>query len=337
MVEKFPSITIVTGTLNSNLAIFRKMLDSVKKQNYPIERIEHLVMDGGSTNGCVELARQFGCNVIIRQTDSNKEQIRPAIGIQMAKGELILILESDNILPAKDWLATIVKPFIENDEVFCTYSAYNTYGKNMSVTTRYCALFGAPDPTLYYLRKTEKIPMDQRIYDRGKIVKETKDYYIVKFAKNNLPTLGDNGHLFSKQAMFEVISDPKEYIHTDAFMHLLERGYNTFGVVKNSIIHVASPHLFDLVGRRLQVKERFYDKKRGKRKYLVYNPNLWQDRWNLFKYIIFSLTFIQPLLVSIKGYLRIRDRAWFLHPVVCFLMVMGYAWSEVKFQLKVNT
>lgn len=334
---ELPIITVYTGTLNANLNVFKQSLESLKYQNYPKNHIEHIVMDGGSTNGTVDLAKKYNCKIIIRkdlQDESSNAQARPALAYLRAKGELILVLESDNILPSKYWLMQMVQPFVENKKIFCTYSAYNTYKKNMSLTTRYSALFGTPEPTLYYLHKTEKIRMDQVEYNKGEIIKRTNKYDVVKFNKNNLPTLGDNGHMFLKKAMVKVIKNPEDYTHTDAFMQMFELGYDTFGVVKNSIIHTMNPKIFSLVKRRVDVKKVFYDGRRGKRKYLVYNPNSIQDKINLFKYIIFSITFIVPFFEALRGYMKIREKAWFLHPVMCFLMVVGYGVSEIQWFVK---
>lgn len=334
---KLPSITIITGTLNSNIYLFRKVLNALKNQNYPKNLIEHLIFDKGSTNGCTDIAKEYGCKVISRNNESeNKQQESAALGIIAAKGEIILVLESDNIVVGKDWLLKMVRPFLENKNIVCAYSAYNTYEKKMSLTTKYCGLFGAPDPTIYYLNKSEKLSLIQKQYDKGKIIKETDDYYIVKFKEDNLPTLGDNGHMFLKKAMKKVIINPADYIHVDAFARLNRLGYDTYGVVKNKIIHVQNPNIVNHVKRRIEIKKIYYDGKRGKRTYLVMNWNSSRDRMNLFKYILFSLTFIEPFFESFRGYLKIRDKAWFLHPVLCFLMVLGYGWTEITWKLNFN-
>ncbi len=333
--NNLPTITIQTGTFNSDIPLLIKVLESIKRQDYPESLIEHTVFDKGSINGCVEVVKKYGCKVIMRIDElPDKQQVSAALGIKMAKGDLVLLLESDNILTSRDWLRRMVEPFIQNKKVFCTFSAYNGYEKDMSATTRYTALFGSPDPTLYYLNKTEKIRMDQKHYGKGEILKETDDYYIVKFNKENLPTLGDNGHMFLRKAMIKVVKDTDDYIHVDAFSKLLNYGYDTFGVAKNSIIHVQNPNLIDLIKRRVEIKKIFYDNKRGKRKYLVFNPNSTNDRINLIKYIIFSFTILEPLFESIRGYIKIRDKAWFLHPVMCFLMVTGYGLSEIERRIK---
>lgn len=328
-----PAITLLTGTLNPNLSIFQRMLESVRMQLYPKNRIEHIVLDGGSRAQVIHLAKRFGCTVIVLKHLQVEETGRLVIGLKMAKGTLTLLLASDNILPTNDWLRRMVEPFSER-RVFCSYPAYNTSFSDMDILTRYFALIGAPDPTLYYLKKSDKIPTYQTRYDKGFVMKETERYYVVQFTKETLPTVGDNGYLIRTEVLRKVNNNIKSYIHLDAFATLLSYGFDTYGVVKNSIIHVSRPSLFDQVRRRVQVKEAYTDDKRGTRLYMVFDWKSKRDRCNLFKYIFFSLTFIEPLMLSIRGYLKIRDRAWFLHPVMCFLMVVGYGWSEIRFQLK---
>lgn len=333
--KQLPSISIIARTLNTNISMFTRVLEAVKKQKYPKELIEYIVVDSGSTNGTIKLAKKYGCKVIENVTIG--EDAQASIGIKAAKGDIILDLESDNIITSNDWFLKMVKPFMENKEVFFTYSAYNSYEKNMPATTRYCALFGSPDPVLYYLGKSEKLRLTEKKYNKGKIIKENSDYYVVEFNRENLPTLGANGCMFLRSAINKVNKDPIKFTHTDAVAEMLDLGYTTFGVVKNSIIHMANPSVMGLIKRKVQIKTRFYDRLRGKRKYLVFNPNSNKDRLKLILCVIFSLTIIEPLIESLRGYFKIRDKAWFLHPLVSFLMVVGYINSELKFILKNST
>ena len=332
-----PKVSILTATLNPNLKIFRLSLESIKNQDYPKNLIQQIIMDGGSNNGAIDLARLYKCKIMVRPDlglESEGGHTRIVQGIKMATGSIILLLESDNILTSRKWVKELIIPFLENKEVFCTYSMHNSYKANMNITTRYCALFGSPDPTLYYLKKTEKIRLDQESYDKGKIIKSYKKYYVARFNNKNLPTLGDNGHMILKSVLVKVISNLDEYIHVDAFQQLLSLGYDTFGVVKNSIIHVQNPNLIDLVKRRIEVKKIFYDQKKKKRKYLVFNPSSKKDIINLVKYVIFSLTLIVTIFESVRGYLKIQDKAWFLHPVLCIMFVFGYGFSELENKTK---
>lgn len=332
MAKDLFSISIVSCTYNSYLPLFKEVLQALKEQNYPKSLVEHIVMDSGSTNGTIELAKKYGCKVHINPELKEEEQVRASLGFKMAKGDIILILQSDNLVTSKDWLRRMVQPFLENNKVFCTYTAHYSYKKNMSATTRYGALIGANDPLIspFFLDKIEKIPMTTERYNKGEIIEENKSYYVVKFSKDNFPPLGDNGQMVLRSTMEKVNKDPKEYLHLDAFAQMFDLGYDTCGVVKSSVIHVITSDIIRFISRRIQLKERFFDKRRERRKYLIYDSSSKKDRINLIKYIFYSITILPTLFQSIRGFLKIRDSAWFLHPVICFLMLIAYGFSETK-------
>lgn len=326
--KSLPSISIVTCLYNSDVTFFRKGLESIANQHYPKKLIEHIVMDGGSTNGSMELAKKYGCKVFVRKDLLEEAEMRISIGIKKAKNDLILILETDNILTSRDWLLLMVEPFLSDKRIFCTYSAYYGYNKDLPATTRYSALFGAPEPTVYYLNKNEKISIVDKQYDKGEILEERGNYFIVRFKRDNLPVLGDNGTLFLRSAMNKVNIDPQEYIHPDAFVKLLDLGYDTVGVVKNNLIHIANPNILGMVKGKLWLKK-VYDRKRYRRIYYVFSWRSKKDIFNLMKFIFFSITIVIPTFEAIRGFMKKRDWAWFLHPVICLVMLFGYGWSEI--------
>lgn len=334
--RSLPSISIVSCTYNANLRLFEQVLKALRAQDYPKKLIEHIVMDAGSKNGTVELAKKFGCIVYIRPDLVEHEQVRASLGFKKAKGKIILIIQSDNLVTSTNWIARMVQPFLENKNIFCTYTTHYSYKKNMSATTRYGALIGANDPIIspYFLDKIEKIPMTRKRYDKGEIINENEKYYVVKFNRENFPPLGDNGQMVLRSVMEKVNKNSKDYMHLDTFSKMFDLGFDTCGVVKSSIIHVITPDIIRLATRRIQIKEKFFDDKRKTRRFLVYDANSRKDKINLLKYIVYSTTFIPTLYQSVTGYLKIRDSAWFLHPIICFLMLVAYSYSETKWKIK---
>lgn len=89
--RKLPSLSIVTNLYNPDLFVFQKSLESIKKQNYPKELIEHLTIDAGSNNGSLELARRFGVTIIKEPNLVLGSQRRMSVGIKKARGGIILI------------------------------------------------------------------------------------------------------------------------------------------------------------------------------------------------------------------------------------------------------
>lgn len=321
------SIAILTGTLNPDPKVFQRCLDAVGSQRYP-GRVTHYILDGGSKKPTIDLAKRYGCSVLSFSNDRSEGLSRIYRTLPRIREDLILFLESDNIMTSTHWLSDMVRPFADK-RIFSTYSMHNAYSKKDNIVTRYFALMGAPDPTLYYLKKSDKIPMDQDVYDKGTIIHDDKGYVTVRFNTSNLPVMGDNGFLIRTIVCRRAITKQPSFYHTDIYARLVDMGYDTVGVVKNGIVHVSRPNILGQAARRVQVKEYFTDELKGGRDYLVYNPSSKADRLRLIMYIAFTLTLIQPLYLSIRGYLNIRDVAWFLHPIMCYLMVFAYGRSEL--------
>jgi len=105
-------ISIVTSTLNSEKSI-AYTLSSVLEQTY--KNIEHIIVDGGSTDETINIAYKHKRNrkIFIENKTSIYEALN--IGIKKSTGEYILILNSDDILDHKDVVKDIVK-FIKKNK-----------------------------------------------------------------------------------------------------------------------------------------------------------------------------------------------------------------------------
>ncbi|QNK75213.1 glycosyltransferase [Variovorax sp. PAMC28562] len=91
-----PLVSYITVVRNNAVTLART-LDSVQRQTYP--NVEHIVLDGASTDGTLDLIRQHAGNLdyFVSEPDTG---LYAAINkaIQLARGQLICILNSD------DWL-----------------------------------------------------------------------------------------------------------------------------------------------------------------------------------------------------------------------------------------
>ena len=67
-----PLVSIVIATFNSQLTL-PTVLDSIRKQNYPKNKIEILIIDGVSDDATISIARNFKCK---RITTCNKYFVR---------------------------------------------------------------------------------------------------------------------------------------------------------------------------------------------------------------------------------------------------------------------
>ena len=102
-------VSVITATYNSGTTL-RDTLESVLAQTYP--DIEHIVVDGGSTDNTMELVREYEprYNGRLRYVSEPDKGIYDAMnkGIGMATGEVIGILNSDDFYTSADTVETLI-------------------------------------------------------------------------------------------------------------------------------------------------------------------------------------------------------------------------------------
>ena len=62
----------------------------------------------------------------------------------------------------------------------------------------------------------------------------------------------------------------------------------------------------------------------------IYSTFQKKDTPRLLYIIVAYLTFLIPTLRALKGFLYVRDPAWFLHPIVCFSFVLSYSLHFIR-------
>lgn len=104
-------VTIITVTYNS-AKYLQECINSVVMQNYP--DIEHIVVDAGSTDGTLDIIKKFD-NHIVKWISEKDNGMYDAInkGMKMATGNIIGILNSDDMLASTDVIDAIVNCFNE--------------------------------------------------------------------------------------------------------------------------------------------------------------------------------------------------------------------------------
>lgn len=329
--NKPPSISVVIPTYNSIRTISR-CIKSVISQDYPKKLIELLVVDGGSTDGTIEAVKKLGAKIIKVSSSLQNAEYNKGIGVNAAKNEILLMLDHDNILPHKKWLKKIVQPFLENKDIVGVEPLRFHYDKRMSLMDRYFALLGGTDPLAYYLGKNSHLSYMFDKYNLLGSVSDHGDYYIVKFFPNKLPAVGGNGAAVSRSIMMRFSkSDPNNFFHIDVHADLVKKGFNNYAIVKDSIIHLTHSKFLPFIKRRMYFVEKYYYEDNKKRRYSVFDPK--RDKMKLVYYVIISLTVVKPLYDATRGFFKVRDIVWFIHPIMCLCMLFAYGIPVVKHRI----
>jgi glycosyltransferase involved in cell wall biosynthesis len=336
---KYPTISVIIPTFNSQKTI-EQALKSIRLQNYPQDKIEIIIIDGGSTDHTKEIVKKYNIKLLTTNPKKQNVELNKSVGIKNAKNELLFMVDHDNILPHKNLLKKMVLPFIENKGMVGVETLRYHYDKNLSLLDRYFALFAVTDPLAFYLGKADRLPfIYDKYYKKYNPIDKGK-YYLVKFDKNNIPTIGANGFLINRKILVKNANiKPEKYFPIDVNVDLIRKGFNTYAFIKDSITHIAGHgNVGYYLKRRMMFMEQYYlsefNTSQKARRYSVYER---KDLFRLIYFILISLTLVVPVIDSIRGYIKIRDLAWFIHPVLCFGFVIMYGYVVLNHQLKVYT
>lgn len=326
-----PRISIVTPTFNSTRTI-SDMLQSVRSQSYPQDKIEIIICDGGSKDGTVLIAKRYGARVHKIDPKKQNAEYNKAVGISYATGDIIAMVDHDNILPHNQWLRNMVQPFLDRADIIGVETLRYTHELSGSLLDRYFALFGSGDPIVWYLGKTDRLSY---MYDRyclaGTVIK-TKPYYVVRFTEDTMPTIGANGFFVRRKALMNyAYVRPGDYFDMDVNIDLITSGYDTYAFVNDGILHKTGyGSIWYYFKRRMLFMRQYHVNKApvsvGRRFHMVSGRNIFRLVWA----IIASISIIVPLFESIRGWLKVRDRAWFLHPLMALGFVFIYAWVIIE-------
>jgi len=107
-----PKISIITPCLN-RVEFIRTAIESVLAQNY--QNFEHIIIDGGSTDGTLELLKKYQHVILVSEPDKNLyEAINK--GIRLASGKIIGHLNSDDFY-SKAIFGEIARIFLQYPEI----------------------------------------------------------------------------------------------------------------------------------------------------------------------------------------------------------------------------
>ncbi len=311
-----PTVSVIIPVYNGENRL-PKCLGSIRKQSYPQEKLEIIIVDDDSDDSTVAIAEKFGCTVV-RNGSHNPERGK-SIGIEKSTGEYLFFIDDDNVLTGEEWLYKLVEAVVDEDCVG-GQAAWFKYSRKASLPDRYMALFGCGDPAVYYLhRRDHMMAMEKKWRLGGDVLKETPNYFKVKFEDKNLPTIGSQGFLI-KRKYVEMVKWSPMFFHIDANADIIRNGFDNYIILKETVVHNHSDSYGDFVGKLRRNSKQL---KSGVGEERTYSYDLSFAR--LIKLGLTLGTFIIPLKDSIKGFMKCHDVACFLHPIVSFQVAVEYS------------
>jgi len=119
-------ISIITPSYNQAAFIERTIL-SVLNQNYP--NLEYIIMDGGSTDGTVEILKKYSNKIIWKSENDKGQSAAINKGLKMATGEIFAYLNSDDTYEP-DTIRKVIDFFKKNPDKKWAYGKCRIIDEN---------------------------------------------------------------------------------------------------------------------------------------------------------------------------------------------------------------
>ena len=229
-----PKVSIVIPTLNA-AGVLEECLKSIYVQDYPKEKEEIIISDGGSADKTLEVAEKYGAIVVKNPLKTG--EAGKAVGVKKATGEFIALIDSDNILPTIDWLQEMITPLISHPEVVGSEPWEYTWREGDGFITRYCALIGMNDPFVYFLGKYDRQNILTGLWTEVLHTEKNYDKYLIARFDKEIPTIGANGTVFRTSFLKKYNTGDYLFDIDILNQYLKENKKVEFIKTKNGIIH----------------------------------------------------------------------------------------------------
>lgn len=305
-----PTVSIILPTYNAEKDI-QNCLASIKMQDYPKEKLEVIIIDGGSRDKTLEIVgkfKAFPTKILFnpfRDCDQGK-----SIGLHQAKGEIIALIDADNELSSPQWFKEMIKPLKKDEALFGAESPW-LIRKDDPLINQYETLLQVADPL------ARRFHPKMEIIDKG-------DYVVYKAKLGDTPVIGANGFLWRRKVIDSVGGYENRFEEVNFIARVIEGGYFSYAKVKNvGIYHYYCTSIFNYIKKRLKIGRKFLGRKERRQRTWVDSAS----KYGFLGAVLYNISLVGPLTEAVREYRKSKNVAWFYHPFISWLTIMVYAYA----------
>lgn len=325
-------ISIIMPTYNSEKTV-EKALRSIRNQTIDQEKIEILIIDGGSTDKTVDISRKYGATIL--ENPEKIPEVAKRIGFGYAHGEYIVMQDSDEVWRHQEQLANRLRFLEGNPDVFCLITDKLIPGKGCGLSCAYLNIVADPFGYIIYQNEYSKVKQNRRYLLE---VSDTGNVYLYK--KNDITPVGDGGcTMISLKKAKELFGDKvvSQEFATSIFIQMVNATHKVGIIPEDSVIHYSTASFRSYLKKlRFKIHTNLNDvEKSGYESKARYNIKM-KHRKILF--ILYALTIIGPLWDSVRLSVLYRYPSFLLHFVytyyICIIAIVEILMKQLKIKGK---
>lgn len=310
MTDHRPTISVVIPTYNSEDTL-DDCLSALLNQTYPTEKIELVIVDGGSKDRTLKICERYRARVVknpFRLADGANGG--KSIGLRSSNGEVVCFLDSDNVVKPRSFLESMVELMVNNPSVaICEPSRF--LEKSDPPMNRYCS---------YYVQFTPSRDPFVPIFDAkpDRIVLKITKLGMVYKSLRSPPALA-NGAIIRRHLLEQVGGFDYD---VEVSMRLTSRGYHVFARCTQAFVyHDYVRNLGELVRKAQSRASRHI----GSTKSPGTIPILKGRVGSLAGPFLRSVVPLTQLQVALRLVRKYNDTACLLYPLNSFVVGVVYA------------
>ncbi|MBD5531537.1 MAG: glycosyltransferase family 2 protein [Lachnospiraceae bacterium] len=325
-------VSIIIATYNSAKHL-GKVLEAIRRQNYPQDSVEILIVDGGSSDETCTLAQKNGC--IVLHNPKTEPVHAKLLGLQHANGKYILFLDHDEVMENSRSISRKVDAIQQNPQCHVVLGSGYKRPQGYPRINQYISEYGDPFSLFLYNFSKYDTCLEKLLLKYYRVIRAEKDYICIDFAGRKkepiielccLGTMLDNSY-FSK--IPHAYTDGK--VMTHLFYVMLEKGDTAVICMKDdALLHYSAdsvkaylPKLKWRVCNNIHFPEMGESGVSGR---LKYQKNLKIKRYF---FVPYALLILPALLHGMWLAVLRRNPVYLLHPYFSFYVVIQIIWQSM--------
>lgn len=331
--NKDKMVSVIIATFNSGKVLSR-VLVSLRAQDYPQDKIEILVIDGGSTDNTIDIAKNYGC--VIYNNPKTEPVNAKLIGIQKAKGKYLITVDHDEVFENPSSICLRVAALEAHPECKVAFCSGYKRPKDYPALNQYISEFGDPFSLFTYCFSKDYKFYEKALKRRCKVVEDNYEYALIFFENLKkdliieLCCMGTMINLEYFKQNTNIVEDSAELAHL--FYIMLEKGNSKAVITHNDpLVHYSAdslkayfPKLKWRVCNNVHFSEKGENGFNGRQKYTT------SARYKKYLFILYTILF--PISGAHALWLAAtrRNAVYLLHPLLCFYVLWEIIWQTGK-------
>jgi glycosyltransferase involved in cell wall biosynthesis len=322
MVKKSPLISLIVCA-RKGVKFIDPCFKSILSQKY--KNFEVICIEGGSKGETIPKLNEYKKKdkrfKIYTGINKQPEGIgnKKWFGFKKAKGQIVGIIDLDNVLQRDDLFDEVVKIFTNKKNVVGILAGLKHDCSDEPIV-RFISMFGG-DPFFSY-RSIDFV----RNIQPELLEEDTEVYEKIKMKLDNLFLTGGNVFFYDRKTVQKIGGYDQDVM---TVQRIVKNGKEDLYVIKDSTKHYAAESLRLLMKKMLVQKDRsFYEKSKEER--FNYLPKTKKESHGFYKNLIFNLLILPNFVYSFKLYFKNKDPVSFSFPLVAFSTSLSHGWNYFR-------